>query len=65
MLIAPPFGLLAHGRAMSKDCPHSQTSLLYGYVFEKSRAFLEKINFFTQFFAKCGKTWVHNKKLKI
>jgi hypothetical protein len=65
MLIAPPFGLLAHGRAMSKDCPHSQTSLLYGNDTKKSSAFWEKIQLFQGFFAPSGNNWNHNKKLKI
>jgi hypothetical protein len=50
MLIAPPFGLLAHGRAVSKDCPHSQTSLFYSIHNKKSRCFFTKTNDFFVFF---------------
>ena len=55
MLIAPPFGLLAHGRAVSKDCPHSQTSLFYSIHAQKSRSFFAKINVFSTSHLKIGR----------
>jgi hypothetical protein len=36
MLFAPPFGLLAHGRAVSKDCLHAQAQVLYPFSLQKS-----------------------------
>ena len=55
MLFAPPFGLLAHGRAMSKDCPHSQTSLFYRITLKKSRGYFRKIPLFCVFPIKIGR----------
>jgi len=43
MLFAPPFGLLAHGRAVSKDCLHTQARVLYLHRRKKSRYFVEII----------------------